>query len=219
MKRLLWVGDAAVGSGFGKATTRILRNLVERFSVYVIGVNYRGDPHEEAYHIWPAILGGDVIGIGLLRRQMARIRPDVVVLQANPWNIPAYMKVLTDMHYTGAVVGIIAVEGANCVGKDLKGLDKAIFWCEFGQREARGWEGKSAIVPLGVDLDFYKPGDKIEARKALGLPEECINGFILGNVNRNQTRKRLDLTIQYFAEWYHRAGKPNAYVYMHCLPG
>jgi glycosyltransferase involved in cell wall biosynthesis len=77
----------------------------------------------------------------------------------------------------------------------------------------------SAVVPLGVDLDFYQPGDRVEARKALSLPESCHDAFILGNVNRNQTRKRLDLTIQFFAEWYHRAGKPNAYVYMHCLPG
>lgn len=219
MKRLLWVGDAAVGSGFGKATGHILRHVAEEHRVYVIGVNYRGDPHDENYHIWPAILGGDVLGVSMLKRQFARVRPDVIVLQANPWNIPHYMRVLRDGNYTGSVVGIIAVEGANCVGADLKGLDKAIFWTEFGKREARGWEGASAIVPLGVDLNYYTPGDRVEARKKLGLPESSYEAFILGNVNRNQTRKRLDLTIQYFAEWYHRNGKPNAYVYMHCLPG
>jgi D-inositol-3-phosphate glycosyltransferase len=149
MKRLLFVGDAAVGSGFGKATGHILRHMAEDFRTYVIGVNYRGDPHEEGYHIWPAVLGGDVLGVGMLKRQFARVRPDVIVLQANPWNIPYYMKVLRDGNYTGSVVGIIAVEGANCVGTDLKGLDKAIFWTEFGKREARGWTGRARSCRSG----------------------------------------------------------------------
>jgi D-inositol-3-phosphate glycosyltransferase len=117
------------------------------------------------------------------------------------------------------LVGIIAVEGKNCKGTDLNGLDRAIFWTEFGRQQARGCTVPTAIVPLGVDLDIYKPGDRIEARQAIGLPTECIDAFILGNINRNQNRKRLDLTIQYFAEWYHRNGRPNAYVYLHALPG
>jgi D-inositol-3-phosphate glycosyltransferase len=223
MNRLIFVGDAVCSSGFGKATHHIAQHLAENFELFAIGINYQGEPHEEPYHIWPAYIGGDPIGVGQLRKLLPRLRPDVIVLQVNPWHVPPFMKVINDAVKSGAkrpiVIGIIAVEGKNCKGSDMKGLDHAIFWTEFGRREARGWEGPSSIVPLGVDLDVYKPGDKIEARKAIGLPEDCFDAFILGNINRNQNRKRLDLSIQYFAEWYHAHGRPNAYLYLHALPG
>lgn len=225
MKRLLWVGDAACGSGFGKATHHIVKHLVDQCEVLAIGINYQGEPHEEPYHIWPAYIGGDPIGVGQLKKLLPRLRPDVIVLQVNPWHVPPFMRVINAMlakkeiDKKPIIVGIIAVEGKNCKGSDMKGLDRAIFWTEFGKNEARGWDGPSGVVPLGVDLDVWKPGDRVEARKALGLPEDCYDSFIVGNVNRNQNRKRLDLSILYFAEWYHTHGRPNAHLYMHCLPG
>jgi hypothetical protein len=57
------------------------------------------------------------------------------------------------------------------------------------------------VVPLGVDTDIYKPGDKSAARKKLGIAPVKDTDFIVCNVNRNQNRKRIDLTILYFAEW------------------
>jgi D-inositol-3-phosphate glycosyltransferase len=224
MKRLLWVGDAACSSGFGRATHHIAEKLIEYFEVLAIGVNYTGEPHDEPYHIWPAYIGGDPIGVNQLRKLLPRLKPDVVVLQANPWNVPHYIRAINtavkeDSIKRPKAVGIIAVEGKNCKGQDLNMLDRAIFWTEFGLRESKGCTAPAGVVPLGVDLDVFKPGDRIEARKELGLPNECLDAFILGNINRNQNRKRLDLTVQFFAEWYHRNGRPNAYVYLHSLPG
>jgi glycosyltransferase involved in cell wall biosynthesis len=74
------------------------------------------------------------------------------------------------------------------------------------------------VVPLGVDLDIFKPGDRREARKWIGLPDECLDAFIVGNINRNQPRKRLDLTIRYFAEWIKRYQIEDAYLYLHVCP-
>lgn len=53
----------------------------------------------------------------------------------------------------------------------------------------------------------------------LGLPEVPEGAFILGNVNRNQYRKRIDLSIIYFAEWVKNYGIYDAYLYLHVLPG
>jgi glycosyltransferase involved in cell wall biosynthesis len=92
-----------------------------------------------------------------------------------------------------------------------------------------GYRGQSAIIPHGVDTLLYRPIMRDECRqkhlKLFNAEGETIipdNAFIVGNVNRNQPRKRLDLTIQYFAEWIKRvAGDPrqridNAYLYLHC---
>ena len=46
-----------------------------------------------------------------------------------------------------------------------------------------------------------------------------LDAFIVGNVNRNQHRKRLDLSVLYFAEWVQTRQIEDAYLYFHTLPG
>jgi len=45
MKKLLWIGDAACDSGFSNVTHSVLSFLHNSWDVSVLGVNYRGDPH------------------------------------------------------------------------------------------------------------------------------------------------------------------------------
>src|SRR5678816_1580382 len=81
-----------------------------------------------------------------------------------------------------------------------------------------GYQGLAAVVGLGVDLHIYKPMPRLEARKLLGLPERLYDVFIVGSVNRNQPRKRLDLTISYFAQWIRQYGIDDAYLFLHVAP-
>jgi glycosyltransferase involved in cell wall biosynthesis len=161
-----------------------------------------------------------VFGVGRTADVIARVRPDVVVIQNDPWNIPAYMKEIDKLERKPVVVGAIAVDGKNCWGKALNKLDFVIFWTEFARTEALqgGLTAPSAVVPLGVDLNVFSPGDKQEARQQLGLPEDVQQGFIVTNINRNQPRKRLDLTIRYFGEWIRRHKVPDAFLYLHIAP-
>jgi len=41
---------------------------------------------------------------------------------------------------------------------------------------ALGLDGRAAVIPCGVDLDLFRPGDRTEARRRLGWPEDgpCI---------------------------------------------
>ena len=217
MRRLLWIGDAGCQSGFAKATHFTLDVLREAFDVAVIGINYRGDPHTYPYPIFPAGIKGDPFGINRLDDVVARFSPEVIVIQNDPWNIPRYMKRFGDQW---PVIAALAVDGKNCRGRGLNGLTLAVFWTQFALGEARagGYAGHAAVVPLGVDLDLYQPQPKAEARLLLGLPSKFKSAFIVGNVNRNQLRKRLDLTIEYFAEWIRRTQITDAYLFLHVAP-
>jgi glycosyltransferase involved in cell wall biosynthesis len=216
VRSLLWIGDAAVASGFARATHYTLETLRQTWDVSVLGINYQGDPHRYPYDIYPCFPGGDLFGLGRVVPLIKKIRPDVIVVQNDPWNIPAYLAKTGNV----PVIGAIAVDGKNCAGRGLNGLALAIFWTKFGENEAKlgGYSGPSAVVPLGVDLNIYKPQDRLSARRTMGFPSELDEAFIIGNVNRNQPRKRLDLCISYFAEWIKSRQINDAYFFFHTAP-
>ena len=231
MRKLLWVGDAACPSGFAKSTHGVCDYLDHRsnpantnpWDVTVLGINYRGDPHAYAYDIFAAGAGGDGFGINRLVWMCDHVLPDAIVVQQDPWNFPAHFKALkvTPEYLDVPVIGFVAVDGLNCRGYELEGLTLAVFWTEFGRTQAQlgGFTGPTAVVPLGVDLSLYRPGLQREARKKIGLPDSLFDAFIVGNVNRNQPRKRLDLTIRYFARFWESVGKPrNAFLFLHVAP-
>jgi glycosyltransferase involved in cell wall biosynthesis len=102
----------------------------------------------------------------------------------------------------------------------MNGLDHVVFWTEFAAYEAvrGGFKKPYSIIPLGVDLDLFKPGDRLEARRYLGLGPVFQESFIVGNINRNQPRKRFDLSIEAFAEWIKNYDAPDAALYLHVCP-
>lgn len=220
--KVLWIGDAACDSGFAKATHYTLDGFVKAsWDIEVLGLNYRGDKHQYPYHIHPAWAGGDLFGVKRVLHVMENFPADVVVIQNDPWNIPKYVEKFNQLTRRPFLVGSIAVDGLNCMGKALNGLDHVIFWTKFAQEEAikGGLTKPSTVIPLGVDLSIYQPFDQLKARQML-LPEhpQTHSGFWVVNVNRNQPRKRLDLTIEYFAEWVSERRIRDAYLYLHVCP-
>lgn len=220
-RKLLWIGDAACPSGFARCTHYVLEELRKEWDVSVLGLNYRGDPHVYPYPIYPAALGrsDDGFGIGRLSNLLDQIRPNVVIVQNDPWNLPRYMEQLKNV----PTIGVLPVDGLNCRSRELNGLACAIFWTDFGLHQAikGGYRGPYAVLPLGVDLNLYKPTDRTDARKRFFKPDDfevLKDVFIVGNVNRNQPRKRMDLTISYFAEWVRSKKIDNAYLSLHVAP-
>lgn len=219
-RRLLWIGDAVAASGFAKATHGVLESLKETWDVHVLGINYHGDPHKYSYPIYPCVSGGDALGYNRTDELVSRLRPDVVVLLNDPWNVPRYLRRISDERSRTPTVGWIAVDGKNCRGTDLNGLSHAIFWTEFARSEAArgGYRGGSSVVPLGVDIGAFAPMPRDEARRMVGLPASVKDAFIFGNLNRNQPRKRLDLTIRAFYEFVRGYDIRDAYLYLHVAP-
>lgn len=221
-RTLLWVGDACVPTGFALATHKILDVVREHWNVHVLGLNYYGDKHEYPYDVYPcrSFTSNDPLGVPRIPELVSKLRPDLIVVQNDPWHVKRYVKAAGNV----PVTAIVAVDGKNCRGTELNGLRSAIFWTQFGMHEARagGYTGPAAVIPLGVDLTSYYPMDKRECRRSLPFNEADLNrlenAFIVGNVNRNQPRKRMDLTMLYFAEWIRSKSIDDAYLYLHVGP-
>lgn len=221
MKKLLWVGDAACPSGFARATHAILDVFRPEFQITVLGMNYRGDPHEYPYPIYAAAPGGDAMGVGRLIWMCDRVQPDVIIVQNDGWNIPFYVQQLRRFkeYKSLPVIAAVAVDGKNFQGDWLKDVAHAIFWTQFALTEARegGYDGPATVIPLGVDMGTFTPMVKSDVRRRQGLGS-IIESFIVGNVNRNQPRKRWDLTLRYFAQWVRTEKIDDAYLFLHCAP-
>lgn len=231
--KVLWIGDAAVSTGFARCTHAACDALhAAGHEVNVLGINYYGDPHSFPYPIHPCVqpLDGGRDGFGVLRLQrlLARLEPDVVVILNDPWNVAPYFESMDELFLQmpgrkrPKVVGWLAVDGINQDGEPLNRLDLAVTWTAWalGELQKGGFRGAGSVVPLGVDTVRFRPLDKKAARAQLlpGLPEDA---FLVGVVGRNQMRKRLDLTLEYFAEWIRGANEEirrRAGLFMHVAP-
>lgn len=221
-KKLLWVGDAVVSTGFARSTHGVLATVSQSFETHALGLNFRGDPdHGYPYTIWPTF-DGDNGGVRRMQELVSKLHPDVIVVQQDPWNFAPYIK------RAGGVpmVGFVAVDGLNCRGDQLNGLAMAVFWTQFGEEQAKlgGYPGRSTVIPLGIDLDVYHQIDRMACRDALGVTKALAeqghapDTFIVGVVGRNQPRKRLDLTIRYFAQWVKECKVDDAVLWLHVAP-
>lgn len=224
--KIIFVGDAVAKTGFSRCTHAVCDHLTAiGHQVMVLGLNYYGDPHQYRYQIFPCRQpfdgGHDQFGVGRLPVLVDRYKPDLVVLLNDPWNIPAYMESMAATAHKPKIAAWLAVDGCNQKGEQLTGLDLAMVWTDFAHDELieGGCTVPIEIVPLGVDTDVFYPTDQTAARMAM-LPPGLADAdpFIIGVVGRNQIRKRLDLTIKYFAGWQARYRHDNVYLYIHTAP-
>jgi D-inositol-3-phosphate glycosyltransferase len=229
--KVIWVGDAVVSSGFAKCTHAVCDNLHEHgHEVSVLGISYFGDPNKYSYPIYPCVqpldCGGDSYGVLRLPILCKRINPDIIVLLNDPWNIndpnnsPSYLDMLKRTQVTCPVVAWLAVDGTNQHASPLNDLAHVAVWTQFAADELRrgGYTGPISTVPLGVDTSLFYPRDRAESRAKVCPPTIPSDAYLVGAVGRNQPRKRLDLTLAYFADWITRDNISDAYLYLHIGP-
>lgn len=73
-----------------------------------------------------------------------------------------------------------------------------------------------SIIPHGINTSHYHHvEDKNYIRRELLGTDKYEDAFIVLNANRNQPRKKLDITMRAFAQ-YLKTAKVTSYLYMHC---
>ena len=220
MAKILWYGDVLSNTGFARVTHSILEHLHKNHELVVYGINYNGDPHTLPYKVYPASAGNaqDRFGIGRFPLVVEQEKPDFVICLNDIWIVN---QVWERIHFLQPTLGFkfipyFPIDSEWYISSMLrfvKDWDFSItFTIEQAQRIiAHGIAPKMlGVLPHGLDVDKFFPIEQDEARKSLGIP---LDKFIVLNANRNQPRKRIDLTIKAFAEF--AVDKPNACLYLH----
>lgn len=220
--RMLWVGDAVIQSGYGRVTREICTGLKDLgWDVSVLGLGYNGDPHTLPFPVYPVgspYEPGHPYGLSRARDLIESLRPDIVVVQNDSWNVGEFIMNLTAQNIWLPIVGYTAVDGENVradIGLQLNNLSAVACHTEFGVRQLRkaGYTGRAEVIPHGVDTQMYRPMSKLEARAGVtGVTEDS---FIFGVVGANQPRKRLDLAMVAFSRLITQSGGEDTFLHIH----
>ena len=220
MQKILYVGDAFVETGFGRVAENLLPALAEHYEVVVMATNYHGDPHDEArkYRVYPAMTHGtDPFGSHRIADIIRQEKPDLVWITNDIWialSLWEAAKPLKDQFdfkwfvYTPVDSYGLFPELAPSM-MEWTGLAT---YTEFGAKELRiaGYTKHIDVVGHGTDFTKFFPMDKAKCREELGVPQDV---FVVFNGNRNQPRKRIDLTIKGFIKF--AKDKPEARLWLH----
>lgn len=239
MTRILIIGDATAPTGFGRVIRSIFEPLHKDFELHQLATRYDGRPHDYSWKLYPAAQGKSVYGYDQVVPLIAAIKPELVFLL---YDISFQVRYLEELHkaspqpkviiYSPVEAGPIAPE----ITQRLAGVSRYVLFTEYGRTEiAKSLETlriehpdfqfpELEVIPHGVDTDrFYPLGDddkeipsrRIEARRVMKLDDaDHLNAFIVLNANRNMPRKRIDITMQGFAQ-FARDKPANVKLYLH----
>lgn len=219
--KLLWVGDVIATTGFARVTHNVIDRLKDKYQIVILGCNWHGDPDpmQQTYKIYPASnrFQHGAFGEDRIREVVEIEKPDVIFTINDCWIINEQYRRIQDLHEKLGFkfVGYMPMDSYNwvgCLADTANAWDAVISYTEFGAHEfiKGGIQKAINVIPHGVTAGQFKPGDKIAARKRLGIKEDA---FIVFNGNRNQFRKRIDITIDAFADF--AVDKPDAHLYLH----
>jgi len=219
--KVLWCGDIVAMTGFARVTENVIYRLKDHFEIVVLGNNWWGDPcdQQKDFKMYPSSNRFQTAPFGeqRIREIVEREEPDVVFSINDMWIINEQYRQIQDLHQQKKFkfVGYAPMDSygwTGCIADTANNWDALVSYTEFGAYEfVKGGITKPiAVIPHGVTPGQFYPMDKQECRKQLGLKPES---FIVFNGNRNQFRKRIDITINAFAQF--AVDKPEAQLYLH----
>ena len=219
--KLLWCGDIVAMTGFARVTENVLQRICDHYEVVVLSHNWWGDPTplQSKYKMYPSSNRFQTAPFGedRIREVVEKEKPDIIFSINDMWILNEQYKRIKDLHDQKLFkfVGYAPMDSygwTGCLDETANNWDAVISYTEFGAYEfIRGGIKKPiTIIPHGITKDQFYPVDKAEARKRLGLRDDI---FIVFNGNRNQFRKRIDITIEGFAKF--AKDKPDTQLYLH----
>ena len=219
--KLLWCGDIVAMTGFARVTENVLQRICDQYEVVVLSHNWWGDPTplQAKYKMYPSSNRFQVAPFGedRIREVVEKEKPDIIFSINDMWIINEQYKRIKDLHDQKLFkfVGYAPMDSygwTGCLDETANDWDGVVSYTEFGAHEfIRGGIKKPiTIIPHGITANQFYPMDKAEARKRLSLKDDI---FIVFNGNRNQFRKRIDITVEGFAKF--AKNKPDTQLYLH----
>jgi len=233
--KIFVVGDGVAATGFARVLNSILERLDKKnkWDIHHLAINYRGDPHPYSWKIYPASIGGgmmgDIYGMNRIMDLLDYIQPKLIFMLNDVWVLPMYMERIQEWHDRYKIVCYSPVDAGPIDWRwthSLRDVDRYVVYTEFAkkvlQESVIKWQEHSPepvkfpkidVIPHGVDTKlFYKLEDLKDRHGATILSgrlnakrqiypnrEDFLNSFVVLNANRNQPRKRVDITMKGFS--------------------
>lgn len=223
MKKILWIGEYAINSGFASVNRALIDELKKQFDITVIdtsavaemqshqGINYLGLTNKDDFKAIQRLKSIDTAGF------------DLIFMLDDIWYIDLLLEgLINTLNYSGKIVAYFPIDnpGADEVYyKHFNRLDAAITYTFFAKnvflKENPTMTSKTHVIPHGINFQsFYKLNQsKSELRQSVFGNNQMNDKFIFLNANRNISRKRLDITIKAFSMMQNNA---NTMLWMHC---
>jgi len=220
-KKILWSGDIVAKTGFGRVTENLITRLKDQYEIVVLGNNWWGDPTplQKVFQMYPSSnrFAQEPFGVQRIREVVEKVKPDIVFVNNDLWIVNNLYAQIKDLHEKKqfkfmAYMPMDSYGWTGAVADFINQWDEIICYTEFGAMDWQVWGCKKpvSVIPHGITDGQFYPMDKEECRKRLGLDQES---FIVFNGNRNQARKRIDITIDAFSQF--AVGRPDAKLYLH----
>ena len=231
--KLLILGEALQPSGYARVLAGILPGLADRFDVDVFAVSYRGPVIRGRWNVHPNRSDSDEFGVYQLGDLLQRLRPEILLIVFD-YELYLYNRATIAAYGDGLrTVLYCPIDGDfpdPVWVRDLEGVDRLVLFTQQARRTIEDALGPECppvrVMPHGVDSAAFRPlsglvtsegvrRSRADARRQLfpGRPE-LWDGFFVLNANRNNMRKRIDLTMEAFAAF--ARGKPeNVRLYLH----
>jgi glycosyltransferase involved in cell wall biosynthesis len=206
--RLLAVGEALGGTGYGRVMESVLAPLSRGIEVVLFAVDFRGGATDLPFEVRANEVPGDNYGVDQLPALLEEVDPDVVLLHRNAPFFSMHQPALSAFRVRRPDARVVVYSPADRTAPALGSADLVVFYTRSGLEAAGDGLRSVAVIPHGVDRERFFPVP--DARRRLGLPDD---GFIVLNANRNTRRKRVDVTMRGFAQF--ARGRPNAWLYLH----
>jgi len=231
------IGDGVATTGFSRVIHSILRNLPQGYyDIHHLATNYYGDPHEEKWKIYPATSKGQKYGLNRVKELIEKINPRIVFSINDLWYQREYLKILKEYAAKTKIVFYSPVESTPVDPEwveDFTFLTRCVVYTQFAKNELlkalKLADFPIEVIPHGVAMETFFPyPDRTDSQEKVvetGLQmakrqlklfnnEDCEGSFVVLNSNRNQPRKRIDLTIKGFAAFAKDNKPPNVKLYL-----
>lgn len=219
--KILWSGDAVAKTGFARVTENLVHRLKDKFEIVILANNWWGDACElqKEFKMYPSSnrFQTEPFGVQRIAEVVKAEKPDIVFVNNDIWIVNQLYDQIAKEHKEGnfkfvAYCPMDSYEWAGGLLDRSPQWDKLVIYTEFGAQELinAGYEKEVAVIPHGITAGQFYPTDKKECRRRLGLDPDI---FIVFNGNRNQARKRIDVTIEAFACF--AVDRPDTKLYLH----
>ncbi|MCW4009157.1 MAG: glycosyltransferase family 4 protein [Candidatus Bathyarchaeota archaeon] len=184
--KILWHSVAPwIASGYGKTTREVCRRLQEHGAKVIISAYYGAEPGGVPPYevpVFPSKNGS--FGIASAAQYCNQYNVDVGVLFTDWWAFSEFPKVIPKATLYGPMDHINYSEE---ILKFTRDYYKIIGLCKWQQKCLADVGIKSDYIYHGVDVNVFKPLNKKEARKRLGIKEE--DAFVFGTVAANSDKE------------------------------